>query len=158
MNKILICYFSASGITKKVAEHIATITRGDLFEIEPMELYTTEDLNWNNNHSRSSIEMMSDTIRPKIKNKVNKVEDYPVILLGYPIWWDLAPRIVNSFIEEYNLEGKKVYIFATSGGSGVENSFSDLKRRYPNINFISAKRLSPSISNDEILTWISSTI
>ncbi len=154
MNKILISYFSASGTTKKVAEKIASITGGDLFEIEPTNKYTDADLNWNDSSSRSSIEMKDSTSRPEIKNKVSNLNDYDTVLIGFPIWWDLAPTIINTFIEENNLENKKVYVFATSGGSSVNNSFNTLKNTYNNINFISDKRLSSNVSENDITSWI----
>ena len=154
MSKILVSYFSASGTTKGVAENIANIIGGDLFEIEPVEKYTDADLNWNDSSSRSSIEMKDSTSRPEIKNKVLNLNDYDTVLIGFPVWWDLAPTIINTFIEENNLENKNVYVFATSGGSSVNNSFNTLKNTYSNINFISAKRLSSNVSENDITTWI----
>ena len=143
MSKILVSYFSASGVTKEVANKIANIIGGDLFEIEPTNKYTEEDLDWTNKESRSSIEMNNPTSRPEIKN-----------LIGFPVWWDLAPRIINTFIEENNLENKKIYIFATSGGSSVINSFNTLKNTYSNLNFIDAKRFSSNVSENDVTSWI----
>ena len=98
---------------------------------------------------------MKDTSsRPEIKNKVPNLSDYDTVLIGFPIWWDLAPTIINTFIEENNLENKNVYVFATSGGTSVNNSFNTLKNTYSNINFISAKRLSSNVSENDITTWI----
>ena len=154
MSKILVSFFSASGVTRGVAEKVANITDGDLFEIEPVNKYTNEDLNWNNNSSRSSIEMNDSSSRPEIKNKVSNLSDYDTVLIGFPVWWDLAPRIINTFIEENNLENKKIYVFATSGGSSVNNSFNTLKNTYSNLNFISAKRLSNNVSDSDITNWI----
>ena len=142
MNKILISYFSASGVTKSVASKISTTLNGDLFEIIPQEKYSDEDLNWHNNNSRSSVEMNDETTRPKILNKIDSIFDYDIVLIGFPIWWDLPPRIINTFIEDNKLTNKKVYIFATSGGSTISNSFNYLKQTYPNINFINGKLLS----------------
>ena len=154
MSKILVSYFSASGVTKGVASKIADITGGDLFEIEPINKYTSEDLDWTNKQSRSSIEMGNPSSRPEVKNKVSNLNDYDTVLIGFPVWWDLAPTIVNTFIEENNLENKKIYVFATSGGSSVNNSFDTLKNTYSNLNFISAKRLSSSVSDNDIASWI----
>ena len=154
MNKTLICYFSASGVTASVAKNLSQMLDADLFEIEPLIKYTNEDLDWNDKNSRSSKEMEDATSRPEIKEQISNINDYDTIFIGYPIWWDLAPRIINTFIESINLENKRVYVFATSGGSGVENSFQMLKRKYPNINFISAKRLSWNVSKDEISSWL----
>ena len=154
MNKILVSYFSASGTTRSVAEKVASIIGGDLFEIEPVNKYTDADLNWNDSSSRSSIEMKDKMSRPEIKNKVPNLSDYDTVLIGFPVWWDLAPTIINTFIEENNLENKNVYVFATSGGSSVNNSFNTLKNTYSNINFISAKRLSSNLDESEITSWI----
>ncbi len=154
MSKILVSFFSASGITKGVASKIAEYTEGDLFEIEPVNKYTEEDLNWNNSESRSSVEMKNPSIRPKVKNKVLNLSDYDTILIGFPVWWDLAPRIINTFIEENNFENKKIYIFATSGGSSVINSFDTLKNTYSHLNFISARIFSSNVSESDIIDWI----
>ena len=154
MSKILVSYFSASGVTKDVASKIANITGGDLFEIEPACKYTDEDLNWNNSNSRSSVEMNNPASRPEVKNKVANLSDYDTVLIGFPVWWDLAPRIINTFIEENNLENKKIYVFATSGGSSVINSFNTLKNTYSNLNFVSAKRLSSNMSDSDVTSWI----
>ena len=154
MSKILVSVFSASGITKKVAGKIAEYTGGDLFEIEPVNKYTNEDLDWTNKQSRSSVEMNNLSSRPEIKNKVTNLSDYDTVLLGFPVWWDLAPTIINTFIEENNLENKKIYVFATSGGSSVNNSFNTLKNTYSNLNFISAKRLTSNVSENDLASWI----
>lgn len=154
MNKILVSYFSASGVTKNVAEKIKSMLNADIFEIEPVNPYTNADLDWTNKQSRSSIEMNDLTYRPEVKNKVSNMSEYDTVLIGFPVWWDLSPTIINTFIEENNLENKKVYVFATSGGSSVTGSFNALKNDYPNINFIDGKRLSSNIEKDEILNWI----
>ena len=154
MSKILVSFFSASGVTKDVASKIAKILGGDLFEIEPINKYTDEDLNWNNSDSRSSVEMNNPASRPEIKSKVPNLSDYDTVLIGFPVWWDLAPRIINTFIEENNLENKKIYVFATSGGSSVINSFNTLKNTYNNLNFISAKILTSNVSASDVTSFI----
>ena len=156
MNKTIICYFSASGITKNVALKISSIINGDLFEIKPLEEYSNEDLNWNNPNSRSSIEMNDSSVRPRMKEQLTNIDNYNTVIIGYPIWWDLAPRIINTFIESINLENKKVYIFATSGGSSIEGSLNNLRKTYPNINFVKGKRLSTNIDSNEISFWLNS--
>ncbi len=153
MNKI-VCYFSASGRTKEVAENISQAIEADIFEIEPVEKYTNEDLNWMNKQSRSSIEMSDKSSRPQIKNKITNIDDYESVIIGFPVWWYTAPTIINTFIEENNLSNKKIYIFVTSGGSGETGSFNDLKEAYPDLNFVSAKRFSGRESNEEYLSWI----
>ena len=150
MSKILICYFSASGVTKKVAQKIASTMKGDLFEIEPTIPYTNEDLDWTNKESRSTKEMNDRSFRPPIKNNVQNLEEYDTILIGFPVWWYTAPTIINTFIEENDLTGKKCYIFVTSGGSGVEGSLNDLKNAYPKLNWINGIRLKESSAEQEI--------
>ena len=154
MSKILVSYFSASGVTKGVAEEIANAVEGDLFEIEPVEKYTDADLNWMDKKSRSTIEMNDRSFRTQVKNKVENLGDYDKVVIGFPVWWYTAPTIINTFIEENDLTGKEIYVFCTSGGSGVEDSFNDLKNAYSNLNFISAKRLKKNIEKDEISNWI----
>ena len=154
MSKILVSYFSASGVTKNVAEKIANAINGDLFEIEPTQKYTLEDLDWTNKQSRSSIEMEDKTSRPQILNKVLNITEYDTVILGFPVWWDLAPRIINTFLEQVDLKNKKVYVFVTSGGSSVNGSFNDLKNKYANINFISGKRFFNNETNQDYQSWI----
>ena len=154
MNKILVSYFSASGVTKNVAEKIANAINATLFEIEPVQKYTSEDLDWTNKQSRSSIEMNNRSFRPAVLKKVVNIDEYDTIIIGFPVWWYTAPTIINTFIEENNLEGKNVYIFVTSGGSGSDGSFRDLKNAYKNLNFISHKRFTGRESNEEYINWI----
>ena len=154
MSNILVSYFSASGVTKGVAEKIANAVNGDLFEIEPVQKYTDEDLDWTNKQSRSTIEMNNKSFRPPVLNKVSNINEYNTVIIGFPVWWYTAPTIINTFIEENNLEGKNVYVFVTSGGSGSEGSFKDLKNTYSNINFISSKRFRGNESKEEYINWI----
>ena len=154
MSKVLVSYFSASGVTKGVAEKIAKIIEGDLFEIEPVEKYTDADLNWMDKNSRSTLEMNDKEFRPPVKNKVDNLADYQKIVIGFPVWWYTAPTIINTFIEENDLTGKEIYVFCTSGGSGVDGSLNDLKKIYSNLNFISGKRLKNSVDEEEINTWL----
>lgn len=154
MSKILVSYFSASGVTKKIAEIIKDYTLGDLFEIEPVTKYTSEDLDWTNKQSRSTIEMENKSFRPPIKNKVTNINDYDTVIIGFPVWWYTAPTIINTFIEENDLRNKNVYVFVTSGSSSVDGSFNDLKNTYRDINFISGKRFSENVTKEEINEWI----
>lgn len=154
MGKVLVCYFSASGVTRRVAQKIAVAISGDLFEIEPVELYTDADLNWMDRHSRSTVEMKDKSSRPQIKKKVPNIEDYDTIVIGFPVWWYTAPTIINTFIEENNLAGKNAFVFVTSGGSGSSGSFNDLKNKYPEINFIDNKRFKGNESDQEYRDWI----
>ncbi|MCI5701856.1 MAG: flavodoxin [Erysipelotrichaceae bacterium] len=149
MNKTLITYFSCSSNTRNVALKLKEILKGDIFEIEPSIPYTDADLNWENENSRSSIEMKNASARPDIKNKIN-IADYETIYLGFPIWWYTAPRIINTFLESYDFTNKKVYLFATSGGSNLDNTYLELTKLYPNINFIKTRVFSPSITTSEL--------
>ena len=152
-NMILIAYFSATGTTEQVAEKLAVITGGELYAITPSQPYTSSDLNWNNKRSRSSMEMNSPEIRPSLVDKKLDMENYNVVFIGYPIWWNLAPRIINTFIENYNLQGKTIVPFATSGGSGISNSVATLKKTYPELNWQEGKLLN-HINENNIREWI----
>ena len=154
MSKILVCYFSATGATKRMGEKIAGILGADTFEIEPVVKYTTEDLKWPSRTNRSCNEMKNKRFRPLVMNKISNVEDYDTIVIGFPVWYYTAPTIVNTFIEENNLSGKKVYVFVTSGATGVEKCIKDLKKTYPNISFISGKRFNGSFYKKEVCEWV----
>ncbi len=154
MSKVLISYFSASGVTKEAASRINRVIQGDLFSIEPVDEYSEADLDWRDNKSRSSVEMQDKNSRPPVKNVAIDTNLYDSIIIGYPIWWDLAPRVINTFIEANDFTNKKVYIYATSGGSSVDNSFDSLKNEYPSINFVTAIRITSSTSDDEINEWL----
>lgn len=150
--KEIVCYFSATGTTKLVAQNISEILNTDIFEIVPQELYTKEDLDWRNKESRSSIEMKDENSRPKIKEKLN-TNEYDTIYLGFPVWWYTAPTIINTFIEENDLSNKNIYVFVTSGGSSVDDSFNNLKNKYLNLKFIKGIRLTQNDTKEKILEW-----
>lgn len=154
MNKALVCYFSASGKTREVAERISSSLNSDLFEIVPLNLYTDEDLNWNDENSRSSIEMNDSSSRPKIRNKVSNLSECQTIILGFPVWWYTAPTIINTFLEENDFTKKDIYIFVTSGGSDSSSSFNNLKKLYPNLNFVNHKRFGKNITISDINTLL----
>lgn len=151
-NQILVAYFSATGNTKQVAENIATSINGILYEITPAQPYTNADLNWNNHKSRSSVEMDNPESRPAISGKID-TDKYAVIFIGYPIWWNLAPRIINTFIESNNLQGKTIIPFATSGGSSISNSVANLNKTYPDLNWKNGRLLNHANEND-ISAWL----
>lgn len=127
MSKKLVAYFSATGTTAKVAETLADAIGANLYEIEPAVPYTQADLNWMDKQSRSTIEMNDKTFRPAIAEKDAHVEDYDTIFVGFPIWWYVAPTIINTFLEKYDFSGKKIVLFATSGGSGFGKTVEELK-------------------------------
>ena len=154
MSKTLVTYFSASGVTKNVAENIAKFVEGDLFEIEPKEKYTREDLDWKNKKSRSSVEMQNREYRPEIKEKSIDISNYDIILIGFPIWWGVAPTVVNTFLESRDFSGKTLIPFCTSGGSGMAYCENDLRRTYPNYTWKEGKRLIGNEDRDFIEEWI----
>ena len=127
MSKKLVAYFSASGVTAKVAETLAEAIGADIFEIEPKVPYTDADLNWMDKNARSTIEMNDPASRPEIAVKRDNMKDYDTIFVGFPIWWYVAPTIINTFLESYNFSGKKIILFATSGGSGFGNTLRELE-------------------------------
>ena len=155
MAKKLVAYFSASGTTKRVAEMVAEAADADLYEIEPTVPYTKADLNWMDKNSRSSIEMKDKTSRPEIKPTDAKVADYDEILIGFPIWWYVAPTIVNTFLEAYDFSGKKIVLFATSGGSGFGNTVKELQPSAPDAVITEGSLLNRG-TKQEISEWVKS--
>lgn len=141
MAKKLVAYFSASGTTKKTAQLIAKATGADLYEITPKVAYTEADLNWMDKKSRSSVEMNDKKFRPEVEDKDAHIAEYDEIILGFPIWWYVAPTIVNTFLEKYDFSGKKIVLFATSGGSGFGNTVKELQPSAPNAEFVEGKVL-----------------
>ena len=127
-NKVLVAVFSASGVTKRVGQEIARISGGDFFEIVPAEKYTNADLNYMNSRSRSSVEMNDPSVRPEIANRVSDMNSYDTVIIGFPIWWGVAPRIIETFLESYDFGGKTILPFCTSGGSGVGRSDTELHK------------------------------
>ena len=154
----LVAYFSASEahITAQVAKTLAEATDADLFEIVPESIYTAEDLDWHNDKSRSTIEMKDSASRPAVASKIENMDQYTTIYVGFPIWWYTAPRIINTFLEQYDLEGKTIIPFATSGGSDMGNSGEDLKKASaPNANWIlPGKVLNGNPPVDSLKTWV----
>ena len=141
MSKKLVAYFSASGVTKKVALRLAQEELAELFEICPKIEYTSADLNWMDDNSRSSLEMKAQSCRPEILNKLDNLDQYEIIYLGFPIWWYVEPRIIDTFLESYNFSKKQIVPFATSGGSGISNVVENLKAHYPELNFTDGRLL-----------------
>ncbi|MFR2010921.1 MAG: flavodoxin [Christensenellales bacterium] len=153
MAKKLVAYFSASGVTKKVAEMISEVSEYELYEIKPKQAYTKADLNWMDKNSRSSVEMKDKKFRPEIITKDIEMSDYDEIILGFPIWWYVAPTIINTFLEAYDFSGKKITLFATSGGSGFGNTISELKPSAPNADIVEGKLLN-NANKQEIENWL----
>ena len=156
MSKKLVAYFSASGITESVARNLSQTAGADLYRIQPEVPYTSADLDWMNKKSRSSIEMNDPASRPAIAAEDLDISSYDVIFLGFPVWWYVAPTIINSFLETYNFSGKTVIPFATSGSSGIENCEKKLQQQYPSINWKSGKLLNVHPGQDVLDSWVKS--
>ena len=153
MSKILVAYFSASGVTAKLAQRLAEAVGADLYEIKPEQPYTKADLNWMNKKSRSSIEMNDRSSRPAIESKVDNMEQYDTVVVGFPIWWYREPSIIDTFMESYDFSGKKVVPFATSGGSGMGDSAQNMQALAPGAKVAEGKRFSPRESADKLKAW-----
>ena len=156
MSKKLVAYFSASGVTKSVAERLANIANADLFEIEPTEKYTNKDLDWMDKKSRTTYEKDHPDFRPEIKSTVENMEQYDEVFVGFPIWWHVAPNIIDTFLESYDFSNKKVIPFATSGGSGLGRTVDVLKPLCDSSTKWDKGRMMNHISDDEIKNWVES--
>ena len=154
--KVLVVYFSATNTTEGVAEHIANGLNADIYEIVPEDPYTDADLNYNDNNSRTTIEMNDPNARPAISGSVENMEQYDIIFVGYPIWWGEAPRIVSTFMESYDFSGKTIAPFCTSGGSGIGSSASNLERLTSGATWLDGRRLNGSDSQDTVMEWVNS--
>ena len=151
--KVLVAYFSASGVTAKVADRLSKAIGADLFEIKPSQPYTNADLDWTNKKSRSSVEMADRNSRPTIANKVSDMSKYDVVFVGFPIWWYREPSIIDTFMESYDFSGKQVVPFATSGGSGMGDSGSIMQKLAPKAKVDSGKRFSSGVSEKDLKNW-----
>lgn len=149
MTKALVAYFSATGTTMNVATRLARMADGDLFAIVPANPYTSADLDWRDKQSRSTLEAANPSCRPVIASRVERIEDYDTIFLGFPIWWYVAPAIVNTFLESYNLTGKTIVLFATSGGSGMGRTASVLRASAPGAKIVDGGVLN-NVSDTEL--------
>ena len=151
MNRKLVAYFSAGGNTAKLAKKLAESAGADLYEIRPAVLYTRADLNWQNKQSRTSVEMSDHSSRPELADKNVDIAAYDTIYVGFPIWWYIAPTIINSFLESYDFSGKKIVLFATSGGSGFGKAVQNLQPSAPNAEIVEGK-VNPSAKDIEALS------
>ncbi len=153
MSKKLVAYFSASGVTASLAERLAESIGADLHEIQPEVKYTDADLNWMDKKSRSSIEMNDKSFRPAVANKVENMDAYDIVYVGFPIWWYVAPTIINTFLEQYDLTGKTVVPFATSGSSQMGHTNAELKGSCKGANLVEGKRFNANASANELKAW-----
>lgn len=148
MSKKLVAYFSASGVTARKAEQLADVVGADLYEIAPKEPYTRADLDWTNKQARSTVEMRNPSSRPALAKTALDVSAYDTVYIGFPIWWYTAPHIINSFLEQTDLTGKTIVLFATSGGSGIGGAVKDLQHTYPNLQINSGTLVNGKITGD----------
>ncbi|MGN0414143.1 MAG: flavodoxin [Agathobacter sp.] len=155
MGKKLVAYFSASGTTRKVAEMVAQAAEADLYEILPKQPYTKADLDWMDKTSRSSVEMRDKKFRPEIRDMDAQIDKYDEVILGFPIWWYVAPTIINTFLESYDFSGEKIVLFATSGGSGFGNTVKELMPSAPDANIVEGKILN-HVSTQDVENWVKS--
>ena len=156
MKKTLVAYFSATGTTAAAAKQLAAAAGADLYEIKPAVPYTKDDLNWMNKKSRSSVEMNDKSSRPELADKSAAISGYDLILVGFPIWWYVAPTIINTFLESYDFAGKKIVLFATSGGSGFGRAVDSLKGSCPGAEIAEGKLLNRMPDAAELRKWVES--
>lgn len=154
--KTLVACFSASGVTMDVAKRLAKAVDADLFEIAPTEPYTSADLDWTDKRSRSSVESNDPASRPEIAGMPDNLAEYDTVYIGFPIWWYTAPQIIKTFFEAGDFSGKRIVLFATSGGSGMGETQHDLKPFVPNAQWLDAKLLSSRVSDNELADWVAS--
>lgn len=153
MAKNLVAYFSASGVTAKVAERLAQAVDADLFEIAPAKPYTAADLDWTDKKSRSTVEMNDPASRAAIADMPENLAAYDTVFIGFPIWWYTAPTIIKTFLEAGDFAGKKIALFATSGGSGMGKTQRDLEPCAPSATWLGGDRLNSGISTDDLAVW-----
>ena len=158
MSKVLVAYFSASGVTANLSKRLAEAINADLFEIKPEQAYTKADLNWMNKKSRSSVEMNDRACRPAIGTKVENMEQYDTVFVGFPIWWYREPSIIDTFMESYDFSGKTVIPFATSGSSGIGNSGKNMQALAKTAHVEPGKRFGRRTSPKELKSWASKWI
>ena len=158
MSKTLVAYFSASGVTKKTAEKLAAAANADSFEIIPVQPYTDEDLDWTDKKSRSTIEMNDPSSRPAIAEKLENMGGYDIVFVGFPVWWDVEPRIIDTFLESYDFSGKTVVPFATSGGSGLGKTADNFRKILGKNVTVKNGRLLNRASESELRAFVAESI
>ncbi len=154
MSKVLVAYFSASGVTEKVAAELAKVEGADLFRITPETPYTPEDLDWRDKNSRSTLEMADPDCRPAAAGKVDNMDQYDVVFVGFPIWWGREPSVVDTFLDGYSFKGKKIIPFCTSGGSGIGRTAERIRTIVGmDVSVDTGKRLGGEVSEDDLKLW-----
>lgn len=156
-SRILVTFFSASGITRKVGIQLAQVLRADIFEIKPKIPYTEVDLNWMDKKARSTVEMKDKSYRPEVAESISNMEDYDILFVGFPIWWYIAPTIINTFLETYDLSGKTIILFATSGGSNFGKTIANLTESCSkSTRIVEGKIFKNRVSKEELHAWVQS--
>jgi len=153
MKKALVAYFSATGVTKRIADMLAESIDAKVFEIVPKQIYTKADLDWTNENSRSSQEMKDKDCRPEIESRVRDMEKYEVVFLGFPIWWYREPSIIDTFIEKHDFDGKIIVPFATSGGSEIGDTYKNIQKLAPKAKVEKGKLFEAGVSVEELRRW-----
>ena len=153
MNKAIVTYFSATGTTERAAKSLAKVAGADLYRITPAVPYSSRDLNWNNSSSRSSVEMGDDSSRPALAQAAPDLSSYDVVFVGFPIWWYVEPRVIDTFLEACDLEGKTVVPFATSGGSGISRAVSRMRGLVPHVRVVDGRMMNGNPSTSELKAW-----
>ena len=153
MSKQLVAYFSAGGVTAKVAEKLASASQADLFEIVPEVRYTSADLDWRDRNSRSTVEMKDRSSRPAVSSKVEDMSVYDRIFVGFPVWWYREPSIIDTFLEQYDFSGKTIVPFATSGGSDIGDSWKSMQEVAKGATVLKGRRFRPNVSEKELAEW-----
>ena len=154
MSKSLVAFFSASGVTKRVSEKLANVLGAELFEIVPDEVYTPEDLDWQNKQSRSSVEMSDRASRPAISSTVDDISQYDSVFVGFPVWWYREPSIIDTFMEQYDFSGKTVVPFCTSGSSDLGESVDNIQNLAPGAKVVAGKRFAADVSEVELKKFV----
>ena len=154
MGDVLVAYFSASGVTAGVAKKLADAAGADLYEIAPEQVYTKADLNWMDKESRSSVEMNDRSARPAIATKVENMDQYDTVFVGFPVWWYREPSIIDTFMEAYDFGGKTVVPFCTSGSSGIGDTYKNLQELAPGATVVEGKRLAKGVSESDLSAWV----
>lgn len=156
MSNVLVAYFSASGVTAGLAARLAEAIGAEIFEIVPEQPYTSADLNWHDQNSRSSLEMKDVSSRPAISSKIEDISRYDVILVGFPIWWYREPSIIDTFMEAYDFSGKTVVPFATSGGSSMGSSSRNMQDLAPKARVLEGRRFAANAEQTQLAEWLNS--
>lgn len=153
-SEMRVLYFSCTGNTERIASYISEVTSSELVEIVPEVVYTEDDLNYSNDSCRANVEQQDSTSRPGIANTIENIDDYSIYFLGFPIWWGIEPRIIDTLLDTYDFSGKTIIPFATSGGSGITSATNNIRELESGANVLDGRRFSSSASLNDVQSWI----